>query len=136
MDNATLCACAMAPRECNNKNRKSGFTLLEIIAVLLIIAILASVAITRFVSLIADSQRMALMGGLAAGRSACSLAYGQLCLQNGTAPDRAGILGAVRRPVGADIIVRFEEGTAANDIAITASREGWTPTVSGTWTRP
>lgn len=70
----------------NRKNNKSGFTLIEVIAVLVILAVLAAVAIPRYISLIDEARNQALQGGLAAGMSHVSLAYGRMCLQNGVAP--------------------------------------------------
>ena len=118
------------------RNAKSGFTLIEIIAVLVIIGILAAVAIPKFLSLITDSQDMALKGGVAAGQSQCSLAYGQLCLQNGTAPTAAEVETAAAAAV-LDGDIQCSYAVAANVITITATKTAWVGrSATGTWTLP
>lgn len=56
------------------KNEK-GFTLIEIIAVLVILGILAAVAIPKFINLQKDSREKAQEGALAAGASQLAMAY-------------------------------------------------------------
>jgi len=108
-------------KERRKKNNKSGFTLIEIIAVLVILAILAAVAIPRFISLIDDARQKALDGALAAGISQCSLAYGQLCLQNGVAPDGAAVAteAAANGVVETDFTYTYV--AVGNNVTVTAT---------------
>jgi len=70
---------------------KAGFTLIEVIAVLVILAVLAAVAVPRYINLIDEARTQALEGALAAGLSHASLSYARLALQNGVAPTTAEV---------------------------------------------
>ena len=65
---------------------QAGFTLIEIIAVLVILGILSAVAVPKFIGMQEDAKKAALQGALAAGASNATLSYSKFILDNGATP--------------------------------------------------
>jgi MSHA pilin protein MshA len=74
------------------KNQK-GFTLIEIIAVLVILGILAAVAVPKYLDLQADAKKMAAQGQVAELKGTLNSAWGKAFLANASAPALADVLG-------------------------------------------
>ena len=68
-----------------SKNEK-GFTLIEIIAVIIIMGILAAVAVPKFFSMQEDAKRAALNGALSEAAARFNHAYSRYILDNKAAP--------------------------------------------------
>ncbi|MBC8393799.1 MAG: prepilin-type N-terminal cleavage/methylation domain-containing protein [Deltaproteobacteria bacterium] len=112
------------------KNEK-GFTLIEIIAVIIIMGILAAVAVPKFFSMQEDAKRATLNGGLSEASARFNHAYARFILDSKRAPTgvaelhTAAYLGAAAGTVGTgedigDFLVTWRDNTAseANSILI------------------
>jgi len=73
------------------KNEK-GFTLIEIIAVIIIMGILAAVAVPKFFSMQEDAKRATLNGGLSEASARFNHAYARFILDTKRAPKNIGEL--------------------------------------------
>lgn len=97
------------------RNEK-GFTLIEIIAVLVVLGILALVAIPKYMDLADDARVKAGQGAIAEIKGRCSLAYAQLLLsKSGGAVTGTEVASKLDTDVGGD----FGVSVAANGQTVT-----------------
>jgi prepilin-type N-terminal cleavage/methylation domain-containing protein len=121
------------------KNQK-GFTLIEIIAVLVILGILAAVAIPKFLDLQNDAKKASAKSAVAAGQSAVSMGYASYLLNpTGTntpaGPSAACAKVTLDAPTGVTYTVGCTGATwAVTNSTVTGTYD--TQTATGTWTRP
>ncbi len=117
------------------KNHK-GFTLIEIIAVLVILGILAVIAIPRFVDLQNDANRAAAQGGVAAAQSAISIAYASHLLGNNTVSGPAAACAGIviDIPTGASFNIVCTGNSWNEHSLITSTYNGAVAT--GNWINP
>ncbi len=128
---------------------EKGFTLIEIITVLVILGILSAVAVPKFINLQNDARAIAAEAAIAEVKTRLSMGYGKYLLKNGSEPaDIPAVCGRDgvndtsilprdadgRVPMGDDYSVTLAvDGTITVSVVQTVTLD--TP-VTGTWVLP
>ncbi len=120
------------------RNQK-GFTLLEIIAVLVILGILAAVAVPKYFNMQDDARSSAAQSAISEVKARANQYYAAISLRNGTAAPAASVLASVTAApdVGNDFGVAA--AASGSNILITVSTvkgAALTAAVVGTWIYP
>ena len=82
----------MSRKEKGLLRNQKGFTLIEIIAVLVILGILAAVAVPKYLDMQADAKKMAAAGQVAELKGTLNSAWGKAFMASGSTPALASVL--------------------------------------------
>ena len=126
--------------------KDKGFTLIEVIAVIMILSILVVVAVPRYIALVEEAKISAAQAQVAEMKSTLNLAYARLFVRTGFAPttglavlEEADFENAVAENVGAspDIwnVTLTAAGTAVT-VGVNDRNGDADYTATGTWNMP
>ena len=113
----------------NYLKNEQGFTLVEIIAVLVILGILAAVAVPRYMSITADARNQAAMAAVAEGKARVNQWAAAFILTNGRVPTSGDVATSAFGTSAGDFSLAY---TAGDPVTVTATGVAGGPAAGGT----
>lgn len=120
-------------------NNENGFTLIEIIAVLVILGIIAAVAIPRYVSLMDQSRISTAQMAIAELKSRAAATYAKLLMSNnGSDPGMPAVQSSINTDVGSDFSGITMSAGNSNIVFTVSNVKGssLSTAATGTWYYP